>query len=118
MIGMRIEEPGGPDAVSISSLHPVYQVTIFEPLDEPADVPPEQRSVEANEWKLHDVDVDQVLEWARGKAGSLAYVVEVAAPLPGGKSKLVRLFGNDPTWGEPLTDAVYQHVEGVTPDQM
>jgi len=113
---MRVEEPGGPDAVTMDVFHPVYQVTIFEPLDEPADLPPEQRSVMANEWKLHDTDVDQVLAWAREKAGAHRYVVEVATPQFGGSARLMRLFGTDPTWGSPVPDAVYQHVPGVTPD--
>jgi hypothetical protein len=45
---MRIEEPGGPDAATVDVFCPVCQVTILEPLDEPADLPPEQRSVMAN----------------------------------------------------------------------
>src|SRR5882757_1777134 len=41
---MRVEEPGGPDAVSMNLDHPVYQVNIYERLDEPAGAPEEQRA--------------------------------------------------------------------------
>ncbi|HTF48870.1 MAG TPA: hypothetical protein VK735_15605 [Pseudonocardia sp.] len=83
---MRVEEPGGPDAVTVDIFHPVYQVTIFEPLAEPADLPPEERSVMANEWKLHDAEVTEVFEWAKKNAGSHQYVVEVATPQVDGSS--------------------------------
>jgi hypothetical protein len=115
---VRIEEPGGPDAVTTDIFHPVYQVTIFEPLAEPADLPPEKRSVMANEWKLYDAEVTEVLQWAKDRSGTNDYVIEVATHQVGDSAKLLRLFGNDPTWGEPISDAVYQHVPGVSPDQM
>ena len=114
---MRIEEPGGPDAATVDVFCPVYQVTIFEPLDEPADLPPEQRSVMASEWKLRDVDVPEVLAWAKEKAGPHNYVVEVATPVVAGEALLLRLFGQDPTWGDPAPDSTYHYVPGVTSDQ-
>jgi hypothetical protein len=80
-------------------------------------LPPEERGVMANEWKIYDQDVPEVLEWAKDKAGPNDYVVEVATPQFGDSSRLLRLFGNDPTWGEPLGDATCQYVPGVTPDQ-
>jgi len=118
LIHMRVEQPGGPAAVTVDIFHPAYQVTIFEPLDEPADLPHEERSVMANEWKIYDAEVTEVLEWAKDNAGANQYVVEVATPQAGGSAKLLRLFGNDPTWGEAVSDSVYQYVPGVSPDQM
>jgi len=36
---MRVQEPGGPDAVTINPDQPIYQVNVFTRLSEPADVP-------------------------------------------------------------------------------
>ncbi len=76
---MRIEPPGNPNPVSMDPDKPVYQVTFWERLSEPADVPEEQRGFEAAEWKLHDTEVTEVLSWAEREAGpGRTYIVHVA----------------------------------------
>ena len=61
---MRVEEPGGPDAVTIDPDQPVYQVNIFLLAPESVGVPGHALSYNVHEWKLHDADVPEVLAWA------------------------------------------------------
>jgi hypothetical protein len=96
---MRVEEPGGPDAISDDPDRPVYQVNLFTRLAEPAEVPEEQRGFHVSEWKLHDADVSQVLAWASEQAADRSYVVYVAAA-DHDDPHLLHLFGHDPNRGE------------------
>jgi hypothetical protein len=93
---MRVEEPGGPDALSMSLDHPVYQVTIFERLAEPAEVPEEQRGYHLHEWKVSEAEAGEVLAWAAAKAAGQEYTVEVASLEIDGESHLLRLHGHNP----------------------
>jgi hypothetical protein len=51
----------------------------------------------ANEWKLYDAEVTEVLEWAKDRSRTNDYVIEVATHQVGDSAKLLRLFGNDPS---------------------
>jgi hypothetical protein len=50
---MRVDEPGGPDAVSINPDQPVYQVNIFKRVDAEG-IPEEMSPHPVSEWKLRD----------------------------------------------------------------
>lgn len=93
---MRIEEPGGPDAVTIHPDRPVYQVEIFTRLSIPFDVPEDQRAFHVAEWKIHDADVPEVLGWAEEQAAGRHYTVSVAAAEEPQHNYLIRLFGSNP----------------------
>src|SRR5882672_5455739 len=112
---MRVEEPGGPDARSFNLDHPVYQVTIFERLAEPADVPEDERGYHLHEWKIHETDVAEVLAWAAAKAAGQAYTVEVASVEIDGESHLLRLQGHNPNRGGPPSEP-YFLAPDVVPD--
>ena len=112
---MRVEEPGGPDAVTINPDQPIYQVNVFTRLSEPADVPEGQRGYRVSEWKLHETDVPQVLAWAAEKAGGRPYIVSVASAESGDDAYLIRLFGQDPTRGEAF-NGPYDLASDVVPD--
>jgi hypothetical protein len=75
---MRVEEPGGPDAVTIDPDHPVYQVNIYKRFNDP-DIEDELRGYHVYEWKLHDSDVPEVLAWAGNSVGRAPVEVGVAA---------------------------------------
>jgi hypothetical protein len=116
---MHIEEPGGTDAESTSLDNPVYQVTIYERLAEPAELPEGERGYCAYEWKLHDAEVSEVLAWAGEKAGESPYTVEVASVVIDGESHLLRLCGHNPTRGseDNVTSGPYALSTDVVPDQ-
>ena len=95
--GMRVEEPGGPDAATVNPERPVYQVNIYTRLSEPVNVPEESRSFVVSEWKLHETDVREVLAWAQENAGGAPYTVAVAAVDEGDGADLIHLWGEDPT---------------------
>jgi hypothetical protein len=95
---------------------PVYQVTIFERLSEPADVSEEQRGHHAHEWKLHDADVTEVLAWAKDKAGTNDYSVEVASVIDDGDSYLIHLYGQNPLRSSGPSE-VFQLAPDVIPDK-
>jgi len=84
--------------------HPVYQVNIYERLDEPAGAPEEQRAYHVHEWKLHDAEITEVLKWAEQKAGGGEYTVEVASVISDGDSHLLRLYGHNPNRGAEFND--------------
>ncbi len=94
---------------------PVYQVNIYQRLAEPARLPEEQRGYEVSEWKLHDVDVPEVLAWAAEKASGQPYTVAVASAETDGDAYLIRLHGSDPTRGAIFTDP-YVLAPDVVPD--
>jgi hypothetical protein len=112
---MRVEEPGGPDAVTVNPDRPVYQVNLFK-RSEAADTPEELRGYHVSEWKLHDADVTEVLAWAKEKAGSDPYLVSVASALDNGESHLLRLYGQDPNRGEPAEGYYTSPPDGIVPD--
>ena len=101
---MRVEEPGGPDAVTIDPDRPVYQVNVYQRLAEPAEVPEQQRGYHVSEWKLHDGEVPEVLAWAAEKAAGRPCTVAVASAEIDGDSYLIRLLGHDPTRGDTFND--------------
>lgn len=96
-VGVRVEEPGGPDAVTVNPERPVYQVNIYTRLSEPADVPEKSRGFVVSEWKLHETEVCEVLAWAQENAEGHPYTVAVAAVDEGDGADLIHLFGEDPT---------------------
>ena len=112
---MRVEEPGGPDARSFNLDHPVYQVTIFERLAEPAEVPEDERGYHLHEWKIHETEVAEVLVWAAEKAVGQEYTDEVASVEVDGESHLLRLHGENPNRGGPPSEP-YVLVSDVVPD--
>jgi hypothetical protein len=104
---MRSEPRGAEKPVTIDPDNPVYQVTFWERLAQPGELPEAERGFEASSWKVSEADVTEVLAWARERAGSRqTYVVEVAATAEDGCSELLRLYGQDPTIfpfdGEPF----------------
>jgi hypothetical protein len=105
---MRVEEPGATNAVSPDPDRPVYQVNIFTRLSEPADVPEERRGFLVEEWKLHDVEVPEVLVWADDKAAGRPYTVGVASCETGYDAYLIHLFGEDPNRGIDFDDEPYR----------
>lgn len=95
---MHIEQPGNPNPVSGNPDQPVYQVTFWERLSEPAHLPAEQRGFEAAEWKLRDAEVTEVLDWAEREVGpGRTYTVHVASTSDDGNATMLRLLGQDPT---------------------
>jgi hypothetical protein len=113
---MRVEEPGGGDAVSVNPDRPVYQVNIYRRSDDP-DTPDELRGYHVSEWKLRDADVIEVLTWAKEQAGASPYVVSVASALDGGESHLLRLHGQDlwPDSDDTIRAAVDAALSKISP---
>jgi hypothetical protein len=115
---VRIEEPGGPDAVTLSPDRPVYQVNVYTLVSESAGMPGYACSYHVQEWKLHDADVVEVLGWAKEKAGVDPYTVDVASAANDGESYLLRLYGDDPNRGPETRDEYYTLApDGVVPDR-
>lgn len=112
MIAVRIEEPGGPDAETISPDRPVYQVNIFTKVTE---VPEEHGAWSVGEWKIYDAEVTEVLTWAADKAAARPYTVNVAAT--DDENTLLRLLGKDPTWTEMDGEPFRLSIDGV-PDHL
>lgn len=112
---MRVEEPRGGDARSFDLDNPVYQVTIFERLAEPAELPEEERGFHLHEWKLHETEVAEVLAWAAAEAAGRVYTVEVASVEVDGESPLLRLQGDSPNRGGPPSEP-YVLAPDVVPD--
>ena len=75
---------------------PVYKVIVWERVAQPTHIPEEERAFMSDEWALHDCDVDEVLAWAKQKAGHCEYEVYVAGPYDDGESTLLRLRGHNP----------------------
>jgi hypothetical protein len=112
---VRIEEPGGRDAVTIDPDAPVYQVNIFR-LTSDASIPEAMRGYHVYEWKLHDVDAPEVFTWAKDKAGNDPYTVSVASATDHGESHLLRLYGRDPNRGDPIEGCYAAAPDGLVPD--
>ena len=110
---MRVEQPGGPDAVSGDPDRPVYQVNIFERHTDP-DIPEDMRTYHVSEWKLHEADAAEVLAWASGKAAGRPYVVYVASADPE-NAYLIHLLGSDPNRTSGPSDT-YVLAPDVVPD--
>ncbi len=113
---MRIEEPGGPNAVTVDPDRPVYQVNLFLPGDYPTEVPDDMRGYRVEEWKIHDAEVLDVLRWAEDRAGVHPYTVSVASASVDGDSYLLRLSGRDPNQGEPDEGYFTAAPDGIVPD--
>jgi hypothetical protein len=94
---MRSEPRGSEKPVTQDPDQPVYQVTFWERLAEPADLPEKERGFGASVWRVHDAEVTEVLAWAKERATTQPYMVHVATPPEDGHSELIRLYGQDPT---------------------
>jgi hypothetical protein len=112
LINVRIEEPGGPDAETLSPDRPVYQVNIFTKV---TDVPEEDNAWSVGEWKVYEAEVSDVLTWAADKAAGRPYTVNVAAT--DDENTLLRLLGKDPTWTEMDSEPFRLSADGV-PDHL
>lgn len=112
---MRTEHPAAENLASCDRDSPVYRVTFWRRLDEPADVAEERRGYEAEEWDIADADVTSVLGWADRNSAGGTYTVHVATPPEDGKSDLLRLFGVDPTRGA-VSAPLYRQLAELTGD--
>jgi hypothetical protein len=82
---------------------PAYQVTFWKRSTEPANLPEEQRSYEAECWQWTDTDVKEIIAWADANVGNhRTYQIHVATGHGDTASNLILLFGDNPVpWTGP-----------------
>lgn len=104
MIDMRFIDPPLDDLRSEDPESPAYEVTFWERLSEPTELPEHQRGFLASVCQLTDADVKQVIAWADTRVGPhRTYQIKVAVASRDDGLNLVWLFGDNPAAGDLLS---------------